>query len=298
MSSLKSEYDFEIKKNQKKNNKINIYRRNNPNIDCNSKVFSSWKEKDHLLDKIKNEDSIILSKTNKKMTKNNSQILNNKLNFFNTQKVYNPNNRIRKNNRSKYLLPVLNLNDINSIENLNEKCLFTQKEKKKLLKIIPDKYLNIYENKFKTIEEDQKNILSKINLQKTMFKTKLDKLEIGENNVIETIKTNLILHSKFSNCNKKIMELHGKIKLLENEEKLLDINYKKKLSNNKKYEEELNFLKECVKNIKYQKKFKTVSSVSFKKKKNNKAVIKNFSYDKSNSCEGNNILIKEVIIDN
>ena len=229
---LKNEYNFEIRRNRKKKTVINIYKRNNFNIYSNINLYASCEEKNILLNKIN------LSYSSKKITKNKSQILNKQFSLLNTSNIYNPKNQIRIYNNNEYLLSILNFNDSNSIENSNEIGLFTRKEKNNLSKIIPNNYLKICENKFKTIEQDQKKILSKINLRKTKTRPKLDKLEIGENNAIETIKANITLHSKFSNYNKKIMEIQQKIKIMKNQEKLLDINYEKKLRDKIKYEEE------------------------------------------------------------
>ena len=117
---------------------------------------------------------------------------------------------------------ILNIKSINNKSNSNKKnqninrTLFTQSEKAILLKIIPDKCLDNYENKYDLIMKENLSLQSKLN-DKIRLKTiakqnNLIKLENSEliNNVY--YKKKLKLDSKINEANKKKFEINDKIK--------------------------------------------------------------------------------------
>ena len=138
----------------------------------------------------------------------------------------NNNNDIRSfsslNNESNNNNDILNIKSINNKSNSIDKkqnvnrTLFTKSEKALLLKLIPDKCLDNYENKYDLIMKENLSLQSKLNdkirLKAITKKNNLIKLENSEliNNVY--YKKKLKLDTKINESNKKKFEINDKIK--------------------------------------------------------------------------------------
>ena len=157
----------------------------------------------------------------------------------------NNNNDIRSfsslNNESNNNNDILNIKSINNKSNSIDKkqnvnrTLFTKSEKALLLKLIPDKCLDNYENKYDLIMKENLSLQSKLN-DKIKLKTikkqnNLIKLENSE--LIKNVyyKQKLKLDTEINKSNKKKFEINDKIK---KNKKLLD--YYDSIFNQKKSE--------------------------------------------------------------
>ncbi len=139
------------------------------------------------------------------------------------------NSNINNNFSKNEIKPFSNINTPNNKEVLNiksiinknnnkesKRALFTQSEKELLLKLIPNKCLDNYENKYNSIMKEnlslQNQINNKIRLKTITKQHNLIKLEKSEliNNIIQ--KKKLKLDTQKNTANKKIYELKEKIK--------------------------------------------------------------------------------------
>ena len=147
---------------------------------------------------------------------------------FEIQKLLNSNINSESNNDD-----VLNIKLVNNKNNSQtNRTLFTKSEKDFLLKLIPDKCLDNYENKFDIIMKENLSLQLKLNdkiRMKTIAKqNNLIKLENSEliNNVYH--KKKLKLDSKMNESNKKKHEINEQIKKNKKLLNYFDTTYKQK----------------------------------------------------------------------
>ena len=218
--------DKKINNNNKNTSKLNNITDSNisPHLYRNNDLPKTESEKK---EKISIHKNIFFKNNNDK-----KNIFNYYLKQFNENK----NKKRRENHELKRLLNSNinsnNLNDFNSESNADEilniksinnnksnshsnRALFTKSEKDFLLKLIPDKCLDNYENKYNLIMKENLSLQSKLNdkirLKTLAKKNNLIKLENSEliNNVY--YKKKLKLDSKINESNKKKHEINEKI---------------------------------------------------------------------------------------
>ena len=123
-------------------------------------------------------------------------------------------------------------------ESRNEKQdLFTKLEKEMLSKIIPKECLNIYQEKFKTIEKERLQIEEKIHLNKAKKKTNEEKSQliyITEKKDTNLIKKNIELNSKIINMKKKMNIIINELKSTQRELNNINEKYNLKKGENDK----------------------------------------------------------------
>ena len=123
----------------------------------------------------------------------------------------------------------INNKDKNTYRN---NTLFTKSEKTFLSKLIPDNYLNNYENRFNSLINENRHIKTKmiedIKLKSINKTNNMLKLECNnmQKNIIN--KKTIALNSKFSELNKKKREINEKIKKKEKLMQYNDIIFNKK----------------------------------------------------------------------
>ena len=177
----------------------------------------------------------------KNIIKNNSNTKNTNKNIkikVKKKLLYNLSNNQFENRNTEDLLKV-NLSQDNNIYNnnihtKNDHALFTPSEKRTLSSLIPNQYLDIYEKRFNSIEEQRDNILTKLNEsnpQKEMLKNNLNKIEISKNKLEDICKRNIILNSRLILINKKICIIQNNIK--KNKDDLMRLNLKLNIKNNR-----------------------------------------------------------------
>ena len=146
-----------------------------------------------------------------------------------------------------------NMNNINTITN---KTLFTKSEKNFLSKLIPDNFLDNYENKFNSLINENINIKTKmidnIKQKKIININNLLKLENSslQNNII--YKKKILLNSKLSEYNKKKRDIIEKIKENQKYLKYNELIYNKK---NNEYNKLVNNYKKIYEDIRNGKLF-------------------------------------------
>ena len=234
----------QIQNNNKKNlNKINNITDVNISNDVNKSNDILNIQKNNSPD-IKNKKYLNKNIFNKNNSNNNNGITKNIFNYYLRQFNENKNKKRQENYELKRLLnsnispndmrsfsslnnetntnDILNIKSINNKNNSNKKnqninrTLFTKSEKALLLKLIPDKCLDNYENKYDLIMKENLSLQSKLNdkirLKAITKKNNLIKLENSEliNNVY--YKKKLQLDTKINESNKKKFEINDKIK--------------------------------------------------------------------------------------
>ena len=253
----------QIQNNNKKNlNKINNITDVNISNDVNKSNDILNIQKNNSPD-IKNKKYLNKNIFNKNNSNNNNGITKNIFNYYLRQFNENKNKKRQENYELKRLLnsnispndmrsfsslnnetntnDILNIKSINNKNNSNKKnqninrTLFTKSEKALLLKLIPDKCLDNYENKYDLIMKENLSLQSKLN-DKIKLKTikkqnNLIKLENSE--LIKNVyyKQKLKLDTEINKSNKKKFEINDKIK---KNKKLLD--YYDSIFNQKKSE--------------------------------------------------------------
>jgi len=269
---IKNEYEFEIKKykviNEKstsKNLKNVMISRSSRNVKTNS---SSENKNTNNIDKTFSKNKIT---KNKKLTIYDAQAKENNYNIFdfylrrNNEK--NKNDNLSKINEgflqeNNIILDIkdsprnivsssinytnsneLNINNrmmnmkLNNISNQNKnyyrnKALFTESEKQLLSKLIPNKLLDNYEQKFELLQKENNNI--KIKMNDSTSKKKLNKsnniLKLQNSNLQNNIlnKKKIFLNLKVNEYQRKKMELNEKIKENQKQIEYYQIIYKKK----------------------------------------------------------------------
>ena len=145
------------------------------------------------------------------------QMLNSNINNINDIKSFSSFNNESNNDDDILNIKLLNNKNNSDKKNLYQnRSLFTKSEKAFLLKLIPDKCLDNYENKYDLIMKENISLQSKLNdkirLKTLAKKNNLIKLENSEltNNVYH--KKKLILNTKMNEINRKKFEINEKIK--------------------------------------------------------------------------------------
>ena len=233
LTIVKNEHEIVCKRKQKEyNKKIEIIKR---------EIEYEQKKKD-IFDKIVNDKKRNNNTNNENKLSGPKNIFNFYLRQFNENKI----KKRRENLEIKQMLNsnINNINDIKSFSSFNNesnndddilnikllnnknnsdkknlyqnRSLFTKSEKAFLLKLIPDKCLDNYENKYDLIMKENISLQSKLNdkirLKTLAKKNNLIKLENSEltNNVYH--KKKLILNTKMNEINRKKFEINEKIK--------------------------------------------------------------------------------------
>ena len=130
-----------------------------------------------------------------------------------------------------------NKNSIMGNKNNEKKNLFSKLEKEMLSKIIPSECLEIYQDKFKTIEDEKFHIKKQINKNESKKKLNYEKyqllfiIEKKDNNMI---KKNIELNAKISIIKKNILNIIKKLKKIQNEFNIVNDKYHKKKEENDK----------------------------------------------------------------
>ena len=130
-----------------------------------------------------------------------------------------------------------NKNSIMGNKNNEKKNLFSKLEKEMLSKIIPSECLKIYQDKFKTIEDEKFHIKKQINKNESKKKLNYEKYQllfITEKKDNNMIKKNIELNAKISIIKKNIHNIIKKLKKIQNEFNIVNDKYHKKKEENDK----------------------------------------------------------------
>ena len=269
---IKKEYEFEIKKCKVINEKSINKNLNNVMISRSSKnvkiISSSENNNTNNINKTFSKNKIT---KNKKLTIYDAQAKKNNYNIFNFYSRRNIENN-KKDNISKINEGFLQENNINSdrkdspsnivsnsinytssnepnknnimmnmklnnISNQNKnyyknKTLFTESEKQLLSKLIPNKLLDNYEQKYELLQKENNNI--KIKMKDSTSKKRLSKsnniLKLQNSNLQNNIlnKKKIFLNLKVNEYQRKKFELNEKIKENQKQIEYYQIIYKKK----------------------------------------------------------------------
>ena len=128
-------------------------------------------------------------------------------------------------------------NSIKEIKNNGKKNLFSKLEKEMLSKIIPNECLEIYQDKFRTIEDERFHIEKQINKNESKKKVNEEKYQllfINEKKENNMIKKNIELNAKISMIKKNINSIIKKLKIIQNEFNFINDKYNKKKEENDK----------------------------------------------------------------
>lgn len=135
----------------------------------------------------------------------------------------------------------------------NEKTLFSKLENEMLSKIIPKECLQIYQDKFKTIEEKTFQIRKQLNKnekEKKLNKEKTQLLFITEKKDINLTKKNIELNSKISIIKEKYNNILKEIKKIKKEYNNINEKYNNKKEENDKIKIHWNEFSNDIKNKK------------------------------------------------
>ena len=209
-----------------KNKKLTIYdaqaKKNNYNIfDFYSRRYIENNKKDNI-SKI-NEGFLQENNINSDRKDSPSNIVSNSINYTSS-------NEPNKNN----IMMNMKLNNISN-QNKNyykNKTLFTESEKQLLSKLIPNKLLDNYEQKYELLQKENNNI--KIKMKDSTSKKRLSKsnniLKLQNSNLQNNIlnKKKIFLNLKVNEYQRKKFELNEKIKENQKQIEYYQIIYKKK----------------------------------------------------------------------
>ena len=222
-ASSKKQNDNIISKNKNnRNKKLIIY--NDPSKENDYHIFNYYlkrkneKNKKDDLPNI-NEGFLKENKINLDMPDSQSKFISNSINYTNT-------NEQNNNNSIMYM----KLNN-SSIQNRNHE-LFTKSEKLMLSKLIPNKFLDNYEQKFDLLRNENNNL--KIKMNDSASKKKISKenniLKLENNNLQNNIlnKQKIFLNLKVNDYQRKKKEINNKIKENQKNIEYYQILYKKK----------------------------------------------------------------------
>ena len=148
-------------------------------------------------------------------------------------------------------------NSIKEIKNNGKKNLFSKLEKEMLSKIIPNECLEIYQDKFRTIEDERFHIEKQINKNESKKKVNEEKYQllfINEKKENNMIKKNIELNAKISMIKKNINSIIKKLKIIQNEFNFINDKYNKKKEENDKLKSHWIGFNNDIKNKKKKKK--------------------------------------------
>ena len=245
LERIRNEYNNEFKLKNEENKKIEYIKKDsieNSALKSLPKIISSNNLTVPSNIKLLSPKKSPINSNNSKIQSRNYRSLTHLFgeDYFIQQDLKEVKNQVRDNIKSNLNIKlkryITSYNEDKKKNNLqkNKNHLFSKLEKDILSKIIPKECLKIYQNKFKTIENERLQIKEKLNKNETKKKINEEKSQIlfitGKKDINIT-KKNIELNSKIAIIKKKIKIIIKEIKIVQKE-----LNNIKEKYNNKKEE--------------------------------------------------------------